>query len=684
MTNQQKLQQALQHHHAGRVAEAEILYRQILKEEPGNADALHLLGVASIAQGLHQAAIEFIGQAIRIAPKNAAYHSNLGLALTSLGWLAEAVASIRQAIALQPDFAEAYINLSEALRQFQQFDQSVQAARSAVELRPDSGGAYASLGSALRAAEKIQEAIEAYQQATRLTPDLVQAWSGLGVTLVLDRQYESAGEAFRMLTRLRPDWAEPFGYLGGCLRRLDRIDDAVFAFQQSVQIKPQLADAWNDLGSALRDRGDLDEAIEAYRQAMESNPALIGAHSNLIHAMYFHPAADASSIEQEHARWRQKYATDDHARYTSHPNDRDPNRPLKIGYVSAHFFDHPDARRVLPLLEAHQSDRVIVHCYASVRRPDAMTERHQRAAPVWRDVLDRTDAELAEIIHADQVDILVDLSLHSAHNRMPTFVRKPAPLQLSWLGYPGDCGLASIDAWIGDDRLVLQGAADQRALRLPGCWICYDSQVGSEEFPISDLPAEKNGFITFGSLDDPAKINAVTIHHWAAVMRAVRGSRMILTSFSSRQRDQVASTFSSAGIAPDRIEFVGPADRAEQLRRYGQIDLVLDTFPFNGVASTCDALWMGVPVLTLSGLMPHSRAGRSVLAGSGLPGFAANSRQRLVEIAEEWSDPHKLAERRKTLRQMVQSSPLMDTPRFARELESVYRDLWKSWCEKTR
>lgn len=682
MTIYQRLQEAVAHHQAGRLEEAAALYRQILQKQPDYADAMHLLGALSVSQGNYQAAVDLIGKAIKIHPGNPGYHSNLGLALASLGWYGESAASLRTAIALKPDFAEAHINLSETLRQMKQFDESADAARKAIALLPNSSEAYCALGSVLREIGRLHEAIEAYQRATQLQPAQIQAWFNLGVLLVLDRQYQPAADAFERLTQLQPAWAEPFGYFGGCLRRLERIDESIIAFQHAVQVKPQLADAWNDLGSALRDRGDLEASIEAYRQAMEMDASLSSAHSNLIYAMHFHPASDQVAIAHEQTLWHQKYAAHFASRRPGSTQDRDPDRPLRIGYVSSHFFDHPDARLLLPVLEAHQPGQVSAHCYASVRQPDALTERHRLAASVWRDVGDLSDDELSRIVSEDQIDILVDLNLHTAHNRLATFARKPAPLQLSWLGYAGTSGLPAIDGWLSDDQLSPPGSAADGAVPLPGGW-CYDPLNAQDEFEVSELAALKNGFVTFGALSDPARISTAVIHHWAAVLRAVRESRIILMCGSSHQRDQIVSTFASAGIASRRIEFVGLADRSERLRSHARVDLVLDTFPFNGTTSTCDALWMGAAVLSLSGSMPHTRTGRSLLGSAGLAGFAASSRARLVEIATEWSDPEKLVPLRRSLRDQMQSSKLMDAAGFTRELEACYRRLWKSWIERT-
>jgi len=720
MTIQQALEIAVQHHQAGRLADAEALYRQILAVEPNNADALHLLGVVALQVGRHDLAVESIRNAVVLDPNNPIANSNLGEAYHALDRLDEAVISYRRALQLSPNFPAAHNKLGNALKDRGQLGEAVQAYRRAIEQKRDYPDAHINLGIALRARGEVDEAIASYRRALELEPHVPAAHNNLGNALKDRGQLDPAIEAYRRALELKPDYAAAHYNLGVALRAQGQFDEAIAAYRRALELNPNSPEAYNNLGNALRDRAQFDQAVDAYRCALELKPDFLEAHnnlgvalkdlgqideavaayrrslqlqhddpaihSNLIYTLHFHPGHDARTIREEHQRWSRRFGDPVKQFLVPHSNARSQGRRLRVGYVSPDFRDHPVGRYVLPLFESHDRERYDIFCYSGVLEPDSITDRLRALAAGWRNTLGVSDAQLAETIREDEVDVLVDLAMHTAGNRLPLFARQPAPVQMTWLAYPGSTGLPSIGYRLTDARIDPPGShgggtarSAEEPVRLPDCWCCYQPTVDSPE--VNPLPARSTKRVTFGSMNHVAKVNEGALALWARVLDAVKGSQLLMLSPEGRTRERVLAFFNARGIAPERVDLVGYVPRSEYLRLYHRIDIALDTFPCNGMTTTCDALWMGVPVLTLPGEMPVSRAGLSILSTIGLGEFAASSEDDYVRIATDLAgDLPRLAALRVTLRQQMQSSPLMNAPRFARNVEAAYRSMWQTWC----
>lgn len=750
MTIPQALEIAVQHHQAGRLEEAEALYRQILGTQPEHADALHFLGVIAAQVGRHDAAVEWIRKAVALAPNNPDAHCNLGVAWRAIGRLDEAIPAYRRAIELKPDYPQAHNNLGTALAAQGRLDEATAAFRRAVELQPDYAEAFKNLGKALGDCGRFDEAIAAYRRALELKPDAPDALNALGIALKERGLNEEATAAFRRALELNPDDAEACNNLGGSLAEEGRLDEAIASFKRAIELRPGYPQAHNNLGYAFRERGQLDEAVAAcrravelspdfpeahdnlgaallrqgrldeaiaacrralelqpdfpeahnnlggallrqgqpdeaiaeYRHAHECAPDFVSAHSNLVFSLQLHPGHDERTIAEELERWNRRFSDPVKQFSRPHTNDRSPERRLRVGYVSADFRDHPVGRHVLPLFESHDRERVEILCYSGGLRPDWMTERLRAQAGVWRSSVGVPDAKLAEMIRNDGVDILVDLAMHSAGSRLPVFAWEPAPVQVTWLGYPGSTGLRSIGYRLTDAQMEPLGKASawssEEPVRLPDCWCCYQ-QVG-ETPEVNALPALLAGGVTFGSLNNFAKVHEGVLSLWARVLEAMKGSRLLMFCPEGRTRDRIRAFFGARGIAAERVELVGALPRLEYLRQYQRIDIGLDPFPFNGMTTTCDALWMGAPVLTLLGEMPASRVGLSLLSSVGLPELAAHSEEDYLRMAIELAgNLPRLADLRATLRGRMQASALMDAPRFARNVENAYRSMWQAW-----
>jgi predicted O-linked N-acetylglucosamine transferase (SPINDLY family) len=659
----------------GQLDEAIAVYRQAVRLKPEFAEAHSNLANTLQSQGQFDEAIASYRQAIRLKPDLAELHNNLGNSLNSKGRLDEAIASYRQAIRLKPELAEAYSNLGSALQDMGQLEEAIVSYRQAIQFKPDYAEAHSNLGNAFKDKGQLGEAIALYRQAIGFKPDFAKAHSNLGNALQDMGQIDEAIASYRQAIRLKPDYADAHYNLGIALVGTGQLDEAIIAFRRAIQLKPDFAEAYCNLGIALKGMGQLDEAIASYRQVMRLKPDDAGAHSNLVFSVQYHPGYDAKMIYEEARRWSQQHAEPLKKFIQPHANHRDPDRRLKIGYVSPDFYFQAECFFLLPLLQSHDRRNFEIHCYCSVLHPDYITRRFKEHADVWHDVAAQTDARLAERIRHDQIDVLIDLTMHMRNNRLLVFARKPAPVQVTWLAYPGGTGLPAIDYRLTDAHLDPPDSDPyyaERSIRLPGCWCCYH--------PLSDAAIESHprDFIRFASLNNPAKLNDGALRLWSGVMQAVPGSRLLLLAASEEQRGRIRRLFADAGIAEDRLEFTGYLPRPRYLKLYNTIDACLDPLPYNGITTTLDALWMGVPVVSLAGQTAPGRAGLSILTTVGMPELVACSPEEFIKIAAGAANMDRHA-----IRQKLSASAVMDAPQFARNVEAAYRQMWLNWCQQS-
>jgi predicted O-linked N-acetylglucosamine transferase (SPINDLY family) len=720
VTIPQAFELALQHHQAGRLGDAETIYRQILAVEPRHAPTLHYLGVVAHQLGHSDTAIELIRQAVALAPQVPDFHSNLAIILREKGWLDESIAASRQAIALRPNYPEAYNNLGSALYAMRKLEEAAVAYRQAIALRPDYpealsnlgnalydqrrtdeaiaafrqaiasrpsyAEAYSNLGNALHEKGQLEDAIAAYRHAIALRPDLAEAYGNLGITLYATGRQDEAIAAYRQAILLQPNFPEAYCNLAMVLRDKAQLDEAVAACRQAIALNPDYAEAYNNLGTTLRVMGNYDEGIACYRKALELSPPAAAIHSNLLVALHYSPKTTLPALLEAHREYDLRHGAPLRATWRRHPNSPDPGRRLKIGYVSPDFRRNLIAHFLIPLLEAHDHVRFEIYCYSSVDRPDDLTDRFSKAADAWREVRFLSDEALAEQIRADRIDILVDLSQHTGGNRLPVFARKPAPVQVAWLGHPWSTGLSAIEYRLTDAYLEPEGSpwseSVEKPIRLPDSWFCFDPIDGYPD--PGELPASRVGHVTFGCLNSFSKINEYVLLRWSSILRRVEGSRLMLRCPDGSPQDRVRRFFEECGIAAARVELVGwLATRGEYLQLFRRMDIALDPFPYNGGTTTCDTLWMGVPVLTLPGEMVVTRIGLSILSAAGMPEFVAHSEVDYLELATNLAgDLPRLAALRATMRTRMKTSAFMDGPRFTRAVEHACRDMWKEWCAK--
>ena len=684
LTVQQAFDLGIQHHQAGRLAEAEQMYRQILAVEPRHSDALHLLGVIALQVGRYEDAVGLIQRSIGLNPAVSAYYSNLGEAYRLGGHLEEAIGAYHTALQLEPDCADTHNNLGTALYAQGRLEEALAAFRTALRFKPDCAEAHNNLGIALQDQGQLEAALAAYRAALRFKPDYAEAHNNLGTALKDQGQWEEALAAFRAALRFKPDYAEAHSNLGNALQAQGRLEEALAAYRAALQLKPDYAEAHNNLGTTLKAQGRLEEALDAYRAALQLKPDYTEAHSNWIYLLHFHPDYDARSIAEEHRQWNRQHAEPLRCFIQPHGNGRDPDRRLRIGYVSPDFRNHVVGRNLLPLFAQHDHLGFEIFAYAQVVSPDTWTQQFREKSDHWRGIVGRTDEQVAAQIREDQIDILVDLTLHMAHNRLRLFARKPAPLQATFAGYPGSTGLTTIDYRLSDPFLDPPGMEEsiysEQTIRLSSSFWCYDA-LDCRDVPVSPLQASQKGWVTFGCLNNFCKINEPVLKLWATVLRAVEGSRLLLLSPEGNHRQRTLHLLGREGISPERVEFVPSQSRRDYLKLYHRIDVGLDSFPYNGHTTSLDSFWMGVPVVTLVGQTAVSRAGWCQLSNLGLPELAGHSPEDFARIAIELAnDLPRLAQLRAGLRQRMQASPLMDAPGFARAIEAAYRQMWREGC----
>lgn len=714
--------EALEHHQAGRLPHARRLYQSVLTSDPQHDEALHLLGVLDYQAGDIPSALEHLEQGRSLNSHNAALCGNLGLVYRAAGRLEEAIGSLRQAVSLEDDSGELHGNLGVALLESGEVESAIASFRRATALQPDSPWHWTNLGNALRQRSRHDEALDAYDTALRrdsrfalallnrgglkldlghlrsaeedlrraltISPGMAEAQSNLGNTLRAQGRAAEALAHHREAHRLRPNSPVVFTNLANTLMDLGYVDECQVCYREALRLQPDYPPALTNLGVAAQHQGRLDEALACFRQALDLCPDKDGVRTAYLFCRNYDPESDPQTLFQEHRAWGQRH---EHP-YRPHDNEANPDRRLRVGYVSADLRGHAVARFVEPIFAQHDPTQVEVYCYADVVNPDATTARLRALVPHWHSTCGLDDASLAEQIRDDRIDLLVDLSGHTSRSRLLAFAHKPAPVQITYLGYPNTTGLSAVDYRLTDeigDPPDADPLYTETLVRLPRVFCCFAPPAEAPE--INSLPALKRGFITFGSPHNLAKLNARVLDLWAEVLRRVGNSRLLLFRGELRGSvcERLQAEFQTRGVDPSRIE-LRPVSVAEEgyagyLRAYHEVDLCLDTFPANAGTTACEALWMGVPWVAMSGRSFHGRLSLTLLNSLGMSDWVVESPQDYVALATvRAGDLPALEVERQMLRSRLLASPLCDAVGFTRNLENTYRDLWRRWCLRIR
>ncbi|OHE61823.1 MAG: hypothetical protein A2X71_07460 [Thiobacillus sp. GWE1_62_9] len=667
----------------GKLTEAIASYRKALRINPNLAEVRYNLADALLREGRLTEAVTQYRETIRLKPDHAEAYNNLAIALMKQGEQDEAIACYREAIALKPDLAEAHSNLGDLLKEQDKLEEAVARYREAIRLKPRYVEAYNNLANALNTLGRQDEAIACYQQAVAIRPYAAELHCNLGNTLYEQGLLTEAIAACREALRLRPDYAEACDGLGNALRALGQLDEAVEFGRQAVLLKPEDAGACSNLGNSLRDQGKLEEAIACFRQALSIQSDSPTTYSNLLYTMQYMSTVTPAEAFSEHQRYAEQYEAPFKANRMPHPNSRDPERRLRIGYVSGDFNNHAVAFFIEPILASHDKSQVEIYCYYNHTKHDGHTERIAAYADHWLACSRMSDEALADRIRADGIDILVDLSGHTGHNRLPMFARKPAPLQATWIGYAGSTGLTAMDYRITNAEMDPPGLTEryhsETLLRMPDTGVAYRPEPGCP--PVNPLPALTSGEFVFASLNNLIKTNPSVVALWARILNALPHARLMLGNVTdSGTRQRVIDQFGQAGVTTDRLILQPRMSLNDYLALHHQIDLALDPFPYNGGTTTMHALWMGVPVVTLVGEHMVSRCAVPLLSRVGLDEFITHSEdayfQRAVQMAQDLPGLNRI---RQSIRERMGASDC-EPQTVARNVEALYREIWRKWC----
>ena len=626
-------------HAGGRLDEAAEHARAGLAENPEDALTHAYLGSILLADDDTEAALTHYRMAVRLRPEEAAFHDELGKALLSAKDLEGAESALRDAVRLAPDKPETHNNL----------------------------------GNALRALGRHEAAAECYRAALARRPDYAEARSNLGVVTQEMGDGAAAAGHYREALADNPDDAFAHTNLGTVLAAEGALGEAEAAHRRAIDIAPDRAAAWNNLGIVLKDQGRLDDAIEAYQAARARDPDDAAFHSNLLFGLCYDAAATEESLFEAHRDYGAERESGSPARIPRKSGDR-----LRVGYVSPDFYSHSVAAFIEPVIAGHARERYFVACYSDLAAGDAVTERLKSGADLWCDTLALSDTALFDRIREDEIDILVDLTGHTAGNRLPVFAMRAAPVQISWIGYPATTGLSRMDYRITDRWTDPPGEADrwhcERLLRLGPGFLAYKAP---EEAP-EPRAAASAGPLTYGSFNNLSKINDVVVETWAEILRGAPEAELLLKSRQLADpgiRERLGGAFRRQGIDDSRLRLLGRIeDRGQHLALYNEVDVALDTFPYNGTTTTCEALWMGVPVVALSGERHAGRVGEGLLRRAGFEDWVAGSRAAYIEAALGLATDRPTPG---TVRVRFSASSVMDADTVVNALEAAYEKVWR-------
>jgi protein O-GlcNAc transferase len=654
---------------ASRHAEAADIYRGILAHRPDYPEAWNNLGNAACALDETERSLEFYLKSLALRPQYAEALVNLGNALQRLGRNAESADRYREALALWPDSHEVWNNLGNALQNLENFEDAFASYAEGLRRNPAYAPLYSNTGNTLRRLGRYQEARAYLEKALSMDWNLVEAHNTLGVVMQALGDRGRASQCFHEALKIKPGYGELYSNLGNLAREEGRFEDAASCFRRGIELAPRHAAAHNNLGTVLGDCGLYREASASFQRAMQLAPGDASAHSNYLFFLHYDPARPPQEIARAHREWNRHAPAERFSLSARRPG------PLRVGYVSSDFRSHSVAYFVEPVLAEHTLE---FYCYADVPQPDETTARFKAlAGDRWRDIHGLTDRQAAMLIQADSIDILIDLGGHTGRNRLPIFGFKPAPVQATWIGYPNTTGLDAMDYRFTDAWSDPEGETDslhtEKLIRLPLGFNCYRPPAG-----LPPLASRGTGPLTFGSFNALVKISPELVRLWSSVLEAVPGSRLLLKAKPLGEpsvRERILDEFAECGIEAERLDLLPAiASRSGHLDAYGAIDIALDTWPYNGTTTTCEALWMGVPVLSLAGQTHVSRVGVSVLSRCGLDDWIARDQRHFVQLAiEKAASLDELRAGRATVREAARA--LDAAPRFTAQFEQTLKEI---------
>lgn len=667
-----------------RTKEAEAAYKQALEIDPGNAEALNGFGLVLEKTDRLPDAIRSFERATQANPAFRPAFNNLALLFIRLKRTRDAEltldAALKHSPSNTPDDPQT-LDAIAAVRQAQgRIDEAIDAAETAVKMRPDDADGHAALGLFQHHGGRLKAAEGSFRRALSLDPTRADARFNLAIVLQRQGRIQDAEALLNELLLHSPDDPEIFRFLGVLRRSGGDLSGAIKALEKALTLAPDNAVAIGNLAAVHQDQGRQDDAVKLYVQAIEKAPASASVHSNFLMSLNYR-SDDPDKIFDAHRRWAARLeSTIDSP--TSPPEKtifRHAKAPLKLGYVSGDFRRHSVAYFFEPVLEHHDRTQFEVFCYATLENPDDVTARMEKSADHWRYVSGLTDDQLAARIAEDQIDILVDLSGHTANNRLATFARKPAPVQVSWLGYPNTTGLSAMQYRLTDGIADPPGAEAhhrEQLIRLPHGFLCYRAPDDAPD--VAPAPHGQNGYITFGSFNNLAKVTPDVVAVWSSILNRLPNSHLLIKArplADAMVYKNFLAQFEANGVDRARIVLRSrTSSMADHLSMYADMDIALDTFPYNGTTTTCEALWMGAPVVTLTGNRHAARVGASLLSRIDLADCVAVDIADYSNIAVKLAtDQSRLVSLRERLRERLSTSVLCAPQTITSDIETAYR-----------
>jgi len=684
---QKLLEQGMEHEQQGKLDEALPCYEEAIALMPQLARAHFNRANILLDRGEAQMALDGYTKAIEYKPDSAAAHYNMGNAYAALERPERALAAYEQAVQLKPEFTDAHVAIAAVYEDLGKHEASIASYQRALEIQPDRTETYISLGQLQKKIGRLGDAESSYARALALRPDDAETLVAQGEVLSRLGKLDLAAVCLRRALTIVPDSIDVHGCLGMVLMDLERPSEAISVYRRLLELQPGNADTHNNVGNALKDIGHFNEALRSYRRALEIRPFFPTAHSNLLMTgNYLTDQSDVALLDEA------KRFGAIVARHAETPlplcNAPDSERRLNVGFVSGDLRLHPVGffiESVMASLSIENGNQLQLFAYSTSAFDDETSLRIKSYCHVWIQVTNLSDEQLVRRIHDDAIDILVDLSGHTANNRLPMFAWRPAPIQVSWLGYFATTGVSAVDYLIADPWTL---PADEEAnftekiWRLPETRLCFS--VPTLDIEVNPLPAIESGYVTFASFQNLAKINDNVISLWARILHAVSNSRLFLMAPQLKEestRVSVMARFAACNIQSERLILKESVPRSEYLAAFHQVDIAMDPFPYTGGTTTAEALWMGVPTLTMLGKSFLSRQGVGLMMNVGLPEWIAlNADDYVARAVSHATDLGRLASLRTDLRRKALASPIFDAPRFAHNFEGALRGMWTKWC----
>jgi protein O-GlcNAc transferase len=671
---------------AGNLDEAGRCYQTALDFAPDDSLACINLGFVKFEQNLHAEAQPLIERALAIDAKNVdAWYILGGINWRLEDWQA-AESAYRQAIQIKSDFEMAYLDLCGLLLQHDRVESAKSLMQEAIANNPKSALPYFFLGNINCQQALWSDAEICFKKALQLQPANANFVNALGQLLLQEGRAVEAADCYKRAAKITPLNAGALNNRGLALHRIGDVYAAIEVFQEALLLEEENAQILCNLGGSLQISGDLKSAAESYRAALNVNPDYTDAHHNLLYALSFlgdcQPNEYLSAAREFGARIAARAIP--FSQWTESAGTLDV-RPLRVGLVSGDFRNHAVGYFLENVLAHIRPEKLVLVAYSNLNADDELTLRIKPFFPEWNSVVGMKDDDLAKKIHSDKIDILIDLAGHTAGNRLPVFAWRPAPLQLTWLGYWASTGVTEIDYILVDQVSVPKSSEfmfSEKIWYLPDTRFCISPPPVDASTASSPLPAYRNGHITFGSFQVLSKMNDQSLAVWSKVLAEVPNSRLRLQNWQlgypvARQR--LLEKLEELGVQPERVTMHGGSDRTEYLQAYSEVDVILDTYPFPGGTTTLEGLWMGVPTVTQTGSTLIERQGESILRCAGLGNWVASDEQEYVLLARAHvTDLASLAELRSSLRWRVGLTPLFNAASFANGLENALQGMWRA------